>query len=102
MTVSPEAEEERGVVIMTLEDKPRIKPNFNVFTIPFVDWIFPLLLKGAKKPLIDEDLYDLPTMFKSDTVKNYLINFWIGVRSPKKDGNESLAQVILKRFGGIM
>ena len=84
--------------------RPEFKASF--LSIPTVAWITPLLLLGAKKPLTQQDLTDLPTGFKSNLVASYLNEFWVGRRLNRNSPNNnekrpplSLLYIVIQKFG---
>lgn len=66
--------------------RPVIKTS--IFNIPTVGWITPLLFKGAKSPLQQFDLYDLPDLFKANYVADYLNPFWDAIQRRKKSNGK--------------
>lgn len=51
--------------------RPPFKGSF--LSIPCVGWMTPLLFLGAKRPLENEDLTDLPRGLKANSIASYMV-----------------------------
>ncbi|KAJ3309499.1 hypothetical protein HDV04_005991 [Boothiomyces sp. JEL0838] len=82
---------------MTERKQVRITP-LNFLTM---EWITPLMFQGAKKPLQEKDLYNLPDSNQADYLASLLDPFWASFKQRKTDPSAkkvTLSSIFIKQY----
>ncbi|KAI8898302.1 P-loop containing nucleoside triphosphate hydrolase protein [Globomyces pollinis-pini] len=66
---------------LPVKDTPQQVAHMNWFSFATASWITPLLVKGSRKPLEDEDLPLLDPSLRGETFQKYLIPYWASSKS---------------------
>ncbi|KAJ3268641.1 Multidrug resistance-associated protein 4 [Terramyces sp. JEL0728] len=81
--------------ILSEMDKVRKPVHITLLNFLTVEWITPLMFLGARKPLDQEDLYDLPLANQADHLSSYLAPFWKDLKANIKP---SLFKVVANNY----
>lgn len=73
-------------------ESPEVRSNF--LSRLFLLWVFPLVLRGFRKPLDDVDLWELRDEERGAYTSGHLINAWNALKEKSADGKGSLGRAL--------